>query len=399
MIEILSHPAGRSGPEFWLVHGMGVFAFIALGYSLSRVLRRNDIADSLWGLGFLALATLQLPSLWPEGWIQIMSFCLLGIWSLRLSIYLSLRNLAKAEDIRYRNWRKEWGKTEPQMAFLKVFLLQGLILGLVSLGPVWVIASEARMVEPLDFAGLTLILIGLLFEWSADGQLSQYKKTGPAKGILDSGVWSLSRHPNYFGECLIALGFALIAIGSGGAITLLTAALMIFLLTKVSGVTLLEKLMKKKGAAFSKYVKTVPALVPFGKRSTIGWVVTVATLIVLDPLWLGGVMKDFYLEQTRLHTVIIDGAWQVVLWPVIGVYFFLGTGVYYFAAREESAWLSFFKGGLLGLCMYGLYEMTNLALVDRWPVEMAWVDLIWGVFLCASAAATGQVARSRLKQS
>lgn len=110
-----------------------VIAFTVIGYLLSRVLKRNDIADTLWGLGFISVALIHASHM-PE--LTFRAKLMIGLiltWGLRLSIHLGIRTFKhKKEDIRYANWRQDWKQREPLFAFLKVFLLQGIVLGFVS---------------------------------------------------------------------------------------------------------------------------------------------------------------------------------------------------------------------------------------------------------------------------
>ena len=103
------------------------------GFSLSRIFKRNDIADVMWGLGFLILGIFSLESFQNLNFKTIFVLSLTGLWSLRLSLYLGLRSSKKNEDIRYENMKKDWGKREPLNAFLRVFLMQSLIMGLVAI--------------------------------------------------------------------------------------------------------------------------------------------------------------------------------------------------------------------------------------------------------------------------
>ena len=111
----------------WLVLG-----FALTGYLLSRLLGRNDIADILWGLGFVVVAFYIFHNhhLHQRGLL----ICLLVVlWGLRLSGYLALRNLQKPEDFRYKKWRQEWGNAFWWRSLLQVFLLQGFFLYLIAL--------------------------------------------------------------------------------------------------------------------------------------------------------------------------------------------------------------------------------------------------------------------------
>lgn len=242
-----------------------VFSFVLIGYLLSRVLKRNDVADVVWGLGFVMVAIVNATQVHLfEKPRALAIFVAVLAWGLRLALYIGIRNFKKNEDARYANWRKEWGTTEPLRAFLQVFLLQGVILGVISLPITWGIRVPGPSFGWLDWAGLFLFLTGFLFEAIADTQMYLFKKDKKNKGkVMRKGLWALSRHPNYFGEILVWWGiFAICVKVPYGFITIVSPALITFLLVRVSGVTMLEKLMENKNEEYKAYQKEVPALLP-----------------------------------------------------------------------------------------------------------------------------------------
>ncbi|MDC0255845.1 DUF2177 family protein, partial [Bacteriovoracales bacterium] len=277
-------------------------------------------------------------------------------------------------------------KNEPFDAFLRVFFLQGLLLCIVSLTLPMGLRNQSE-IGPFDFLGLSLFIIGFLFESVADFQLSQFKKDTQNEGkILSSGVWSLCRHPNYFGETLIWWGFFFFAVPS--IWTIISPLLMTFLLLKVSGVTMLEKVLKNKGEAFDLYVKTTPSFLPFKGLSFLKAVISV---LVLDMIWLGYAFNSFYVNQAKsvARIINVDGklGFDTLYWAAGFVYFFIPLGITYFACfSSKTRSMAFFKGALLGLIMYTVYEFTNLALIKNWPLEMALLDILWGPILCGLSA-------------
>ncbi len=362
--------------------------FIVVGYFFSRLTKRNDIADTLWGMGFLWLSLVTL-NFSPDAIFHFKSkivLVMVSLWALRLSLHIGLRTMKKSEDIRYLNWRKGWGKREPFFSFFKVFALQGVILLLISWPLHVVFLSPVSEVCWTDFLGASLFIFGFLFETVADAQLTAFKAQKEKKSlILQEGLWSLCRHPNYFGETLIWWGFFFLAVGSaeGNLFFILSPLLITFLLIKVSGIAMLEPLLAKKGEEFARYVKRTPAFLPFKKEDFFIFVKTVIVLVALDYLWLGLFMKDFYVEQTHQVARINGGEFDVVLWGAVMVYFFIPLSIILYGTRKASSrWDALFRGGVLGLTMYAIYEFTNIALVKNWPLSMALVDLCWGSILC-----------------
>lgn len=358
---------------------IAVSGFILVGFLLSRVWKRNDVADGLWGLGFVAVATFHALSSETLSLRGQIVFGLTLVWAARLSSYLFGRMIGKPEDKRYAAWRKNWGSKEPLYAFLKVFLLQGSVLAIVSLPLMTGVRSDSPLTY-LDAAGVLLFLFGFLIETSADMQLAEFKSHSP-QGICREGLWKYSRHPNYLGEILVWWGFFLL---STQYWTIVSPLLITFLLVKVSGVAMLDRFMAQRGKDFDSYRDTTPALIPFRLTDLKKFCIALLTILLLDLFWLGGVMNEFYVKQIgNLGRLDVNGF--APLYPAVaGVYFLIPFGVLFFAQGKPS-W-AFFKGSIYGLVLYGVYEFTNLSLVKNWPLEMALVDLIWGPALCGISA-------------
>lgn len=239
-----------------------VFVFMNIFFALSLVLKRNDIADSAWGLGFIILSIYHLVKSGSFLQTKIILSFLVVLWGLRLISYITLRNWGKVEDFRYKNWKKEWGKIVILKSYLQVFLLQGFFMILISL-PVSLYNRFDGGTWFYGFIGLLIWIIGFYFETVSDLQMYLFRKNKSNKGkIIKHGLWQYSRHPNYFGEVTQWWGIWILTIGSTywyvGVIGPLTIT---FLILKVSGIPMLEK--KYKGnKEFEKYKKNTPAFFP-----------------------------------------------------------------------------------------------------------------------------------------
>lgn len=176
--------------------------YMTCWYILSLIFRRNDVADVAWWIGFLLVAWHSLLSTPSGSYSSFIVTVLVSIWSIRLSLHIFLRNLWKGEDYRYKNWRDTWWKWFYIRSFFQIFVLQGFLLLIISL-PVVVVHTSKVDFSYIHGFGLCLWGIGFLFESVWDYQLVQFKKNPCNKGqLIRSGLWSLSRHPNYFGEVL-----------------------------------------------------------------------------------------------------------------------------------------------------------------------------------------------------
>jgi steroid 5-alpha reductase family enzyme len=187
------------------------------------------------------------------------------IWGLRLGLHILIRNAGKGEDFRYKAWRDTW-KHFAFRSFFQIFMLQGLFMLVIAL-PVYVVNSSPLVdLSVWDLTGMALFLAGFFFEVLGDFQLRIFRKDASNKGkLMTTGLWSITRHPNYFGESLIWWGIAFFALDlPAGWITLISPILLTLLLRFVSGVPMLEK--KYEGRPdWEEYKKKTAAFVPFLK--------------------------------------------------------------------------------------------------------------------------------------
>lgn len=251
---------------------VGLYTAIVLFQIVSipaLILRKNDLADVLWGPAFL-LTALAATHWGTDGGLaslslrSIVMLTLLALWAVRLFIHVGWRNLShRAEDVRYNNWRKQWGKHWLWRSYLQVFVLQALIL-YVFLTPVLLSVNtpDAQMTW-VNWIGLFVGVSGFLFESIADEQLRQFKVQPENKGkLMTSGLWSWSRHPNYFGEVLQWWGIWLLVIDLPlGWATIVSPIGVTYLILKVSGVSMLEDLMKNR-PGFTEYAAKTSIFIP-----------------------------------------------------------------------------------------------------------------------------------------
>ena len=124
--------------------------------------------------------------------------------------------------------------------------------------------------------------------------------------------------------------------------------------------------------------------------------------IVFDTIWLGYVTKDIYISELASIARLKDGNVDVVYWAAVLVYLFLAVGISFFVLdhkKFESTPLNvFLRGGLFGLLTYGLYDMTNVATLKDFTVKIAFIDMAWGSFACATVSLlTYLILRRQLK--
>lgn len=249
----------------WLTAGIIILVLMTLLWLLSLYLKNSSIVDIFWGTGFFL-------SYWITAWSigenlpirAILLGALTTIWGLRLSVYIFLRNHGQPEDFRYAAWRKEAGSAWWWRSFFKVFLLQGVILWIVATPLLITQAGDDTPLNLLDLVGALVWLTGFVFEAGGDWQLSRFKANPANKGkLLTSGLWSLTRHPNYFGDAAQWWGFYLISLSNGGWWTIFSPVIMTFLLMKVSGVAMLERTLTKTKPGYEEYIARTSEFFPW----------------------------------------------------------------------------------------------------------------------------------------
>jgi steroid 5-alpha reductase family enzyme len=252
--------------HIWFHGLLLILALMTILWIISVLIRNVSIVDLFWGFGFVITVLYYLMN--TEGFKprKTLLFILVSIWGLRLSAYLSWRNLGKGEDFRYKEFRKKYGENRYWwISFFQTFLLQGVLMWLISLPLLGAqYYGYARPLNILDFAGILLWFIGFSFETGGDYQLAMFKADPANKGkVLNKGFWRFTRHPNYFGDSSVWWGFGLLCLASGSYIPILGSLLMTALIIKVSGVALLEKSLKEQKPQYKEYIEKTSAFLPW----------------------------------------------------------------------------------------------------------------------------------------
>ncbi|XQE78786.1 DUF1295 domain-containing protein [Streptomyces microflavus] len=225
----------------------------------------HRIVDVAWGIGFAAVALVSYGLSAGEGddTRRLVVAVLTVVWGLRLAVHIGRRGRGHGEDPRYEKMLAK-APGHPQLyALRKVYLLQGALVWLVSLP----VQAAQYLTGPLvwwAWAGAVLWAVGLAFEGIGDHQLARFKADPANKGkIMDRGLWSWTRHPNYFGDFLVWWGLFLFVCQAPGAAaaTVVAPLVMSFLLTKGSGAALLERHMADR-PGFAEYVARTSGFFP-----------------------------------------------------------------------------------------------------------------------------------------
>lgn len=243
--------------------GLAAALGMAVGGWLVSIAQRDvSVVDSLWSLFFLAMVAvyvLTTPSLGERAHLVLF---LVGVWAVRLSLFITLRNRGQGEDRRYQAIRRNH---EPGFWWKSLYLIfgfQAILAWIISLPLLAAVLAPAPL-NWLDYAAVSLWLVGLFFEAVGDQQLAEFRRDPSNRDrVMDQGLWRYTRHPNYFGEACIWWGFGLLALAGGAWWGLLGPVLMTGLLLRVSGVSLLEKDIGERRPGYRDYVARTNAFFP-----------------------------------------------------------------------------------------------------------------------------------------
>jgi steroid 5-alpha reductase family enzyme len=247
--------------NIFMLTALLIWAYVSVGFAMSIVWKRNDIADVMWGPGVLIAALTALLISGASVRSAPLAYLISGlivVWALRLAWQIGNRFLSKSqEDARYAGWRKSWNFFYLR-SYFQVFLLQGLLMMLVALVAVaaTMYRDGANYLPAVVVIGCLMFVSGFAFEAVADAQLNAFVKAKTGKSeILTTGLWRYSRHPNYFGEVTTWWGLWIIALAPALADPTL-ANLAIALLALISPVTITILILKVSGIPMleAKYV-------------------------------------------------------------------------------------------------------------------------------------------------
>jgi len=237
-----------------------------VGAYASKTERYYDLTGSMTYMSLVALAVSLRGELDPR---SLVLGGLIAVWALRLGSFLFIRVNRDGSDRRFDQIKMSLPR------FLMAWTLQALWVFLTAACALAAMtSSEVRPLGIFAALGCLLWAVGFAIEVAADQQKRRFRAdSGNRDGFIRSGLWAWSRHPNYFGEIALWIGIALIAVPvlSGWQLaTLISPVFVYLLLTRISGVPLLEARARKKWGEdpnFVAYMRSTPALFPRPPRT------------------------------------------------------------------------------------------------------------------------------------
>ncbi len=205
----------------------------------------------------------------PASILSITVAVFVTIWTLRLGTFLYIRILKIGEDVRFKEIKNSYPK------FLMTWTLSALWVFLTTVNAITVIvANPEKSLDLFFIIGAAVWVFGFVFEAISDKQKKNFSSLVDNKDkFISQGLWSVSRHPNYFGEIVLWLGIAIISLpllSDWQFLTLVSPVFVYLLITKISGLPFLEDKADKKWGSdkdYQKYKSSTPILVPYlGKK-------------------------------------------------------------------------------------------------------------------------------------
>jgi steroid 5-alpha reductase family enzyme len=260
-------------PDFLVVAGLSLAAAAIVMTLTALVAARTghvSVVDTAWGIALLAVAVVC--AVFSGSWQSWVLVALVGIWASRLSSHIFTRSRGQGEDPRYLEvLGGPLSSVGMAVAVRRVFLVQGAAVWLVSL-PLQAAAVAGLSWSWVVWVGVAVWAVGVFFETVGDAQLAAYKRDPDRGPVMDRGLWSWSRHPNYFGDACVWWGIWLAGGLASGWLPALASVVapvaMTVFLVWVTGVRLLEQTMMKR-PGYPEYAARTSVFLPLPPRRSL----------------------------------------------------------------------------------------------------------------------------------
>ena len=242
------------------IRGINAFTFVLIVAVLIQViffipsylLKTEKYYDLVGSLTYVTTISLAYFSVENKTSIDTIIYLYVMVWATRLGIYLFRRVQKDGKDVRFEKAKTHF------FWFLQYWMGQALWVSLTSCAAIIAILSpEENSLPILAIVGMALWLTGFTIESISDYQKRVFRKeNNPSQSFIHTGLWARSRHPNYFGEITLWTGIAVIALNTLSGvefITLISPVFVYILLTRMSGINLLERIADERYGELEEY--------------------------------------------------------------------------------------------------------------------------------------------------
>ena len=228
---------------------------------MNRTEKFYDLTGSITYISVITIAVVLSPKITARSYLL---WAIVVLWAIRLGTFLFRRIRAAGSDRRFNNIKSSFAR------FLLTWTLQGLWVSFSLAAALAAITSETQSgLDMFAVIGLLVWLLGFGIEVMADWQKTRFRANSENVGkFINVGLWSWSRHPNYFGEIVLWVGVAIIslpALSGWQWLTLISPVFVTILLTRISGVPMLEARADEKWGGqvdYEAYKTNTPVLIP-----------------------------------------------------------------------------------------------------------------------------------------
>lgn len=250
-------------PLFALLVGLA-FLIQWLAFIPAFLLQTEKFYDLTGGFTYISITILAVLLSPVRDARSILLLVLVGVWASRLSLFLFRRVLKAGKDVRFDEMKPSFFR------FLNAWNIQGLwVVFTLSAALVAITTNVRKELGLFAIMGTLIWIFGFGFEVIADNQKNTFRANPENKGkFIQTGLWAKSRHPNYFGEIVLWIGVAIIALPvlrGWQWVAMISPLFVTFLLTRVSGVPMLERSADKKWGGqedYETYKENTPVLIP-----------------------------------------------------------------------------------------------------------------------------------------
>ena len=254
------------------IYGINAFSFVlitavsvqVIAFIPSYLLRTEKVYDLVGSLTYIAVVSVAYTSVVNPTTLDTLIFVYVLIWAGRLGTYLFRRVRKDGKDVRFDKAKQHF------FWFLQFWMGQALWVSLTACAAVIAILSpEPDTLSTFVIVGAAIWWFGFIYESIADYQKRVFRKShDPHTEFINTGLWSRSRHPNYFGEITLWTGILIMSLHTITGVeygVIISPIFVYILLTRMSGVNLLTAIGKKRYGhlpEYQDYLKNTPKLFP-----------------------------------------------------------------------------------------------------------------------------------------